>query len=56
MQCIEGGIERDAGSGDEESEGGGHSSDSELNESYISGVVSLQLQEQVFFFFFFFVR
>ncbi|GLT68095.1 hypothetical protein SLA2020_403550 [Shorea laevis] len=49
-KCLEGDIESDADCGDEESEGGGHSSDSELNESYISGVDSLQLQEQVFFF------
>ncbi|GMY33002.1 serine/threonine-protein kinase rio2 [Fagus crenata] len=41
---IEGGIEKDADSSDEESEDEGHSS--ELNESDISGVESLHLVEQ----------
>jgi hypothetical protein len=48
MQFIEGGIEKDADSSDEESEDEGHSS--ELNKSDISGVESLHLVEQVFFF------
>jgi hypothetical protein len=45
MQQIEGGVEKDADSG-EESEDGALSS--ELNESDISGVDSLHLGEQVF--------
>lgn len=48
MQFIEGGIEKDADSGDEENEDGGLAS--ELNESDISGVDSLHLVEQVNFF------
>jgi hypothetical protein len=48
MQYTEGGTETDAGCSDEESEGGGHNSDSEFNESSIGGVDSLQLQDQVF--------
>lgn len=51
MQYTEGGLETDSGCSDEESEGGGHSSDSEFNESSIGGVDSLQLQDQVFSFF-----
>ena len=47
MQFIEGGIEKDADSGGEESEDGGHSS--KLDESDISDVESLHLIEQVFF-------
>ncbi|KAG2728332.1 hypothetical protein I3843_01G196100 [Carya illinoinensis] len=43
---IEGGIEKDADSGDEESEDDGHNSDSELNKSYINGVDSLHLLDQ----------
>lgn len=48
MQFIEGGVEKDADSGDEENEDGGLAS--ELNESDISGVESLHLVEQVNFF------
>lgn len=47
MQFIEGGIEKDADSGGEESEDGRHSS--KLDESDISDVDSLHLVEQVFF-------
>ncbi|KAE8022763.1 hypothetical protein FH972_008538 [Carpinus fangiana] len=43
---TEGGTETDAGCSDEESEGGGHSSDSEFNESSLGDVDSLQLQDQ----------
>ena len=47
MQFIEGGIEKDADSGGEESKDGGHGS--KLDESDISDVDSLHLVEQVFF-------